>query len=101
MHNYAGAVNKFPYGTHTAGSMWSGWVLPYIEQDALAQLVTLDQEGTYNANWASASPGYAATTATYSSTNRTYRNVAALRDVHFRVPLPLVDHAEDDQRQQL
>ena len=74
LHNYEGATGSYPYGAHSAGSMWSGWVTPYIEQGALHTAMTLDREGTINANWAAAS---VLASASLTSTNATERNIAA------------------------
>ena len=35
LHNVHSAENRFPPGANDNGAMWSSWLTPYLEQDAL------------------------------------------------------------------
>ncbi len=97
MHNHHDTHRKFPQGIYTTGTSarggaWSAFVLPFMEQDALYDRMTFDEEG---ANWGS-SGGISG--ATLDSSNATTRNVAALEAEvpAFRCPSsPLDEHITD------
>ncbi|WP_020468491.1 DUF1559 domain-containing protein [Zavarzinella formosa] len=62
--------NRFPPGSLDNGTMWSAWLAPYLEQDALYKALVLTPENGHtdddvtgtsgaNADWASPPPGFA------------------------------------------
>lgn len=48
LHNYESAHKKFPFGWNTHGTLWSGMVLPFIEQDNIYQTLEFSERR----NWA-------------------------------------------------
>jgi prepilin-type N-terminal cleavage/methylation domain-containing protein/prepilin-type processing-associated H-X9-DG protein len=70
LHNVHSAEGKFPPGSHDNGAIWSAWLTPYLEQDALYKAMwLLPEAGHYddgtigppgsNGDWASPDPGFA------------------------------------------
>src|SRR5881392_3262580 len=52
IHNFHGVHGAFPLGyERTAGGFWSGFILPYIEQDAGFKALTFSEDAG-NAQWA-------------------------------------------------
>jgi prepilin-type N-terminal cleavage/methylation domain-containing protein/prepilin-type processing-associated H-X9-DG protein len=93
-HNVLSAEGRFPPGALSNGAMWSSWLTPYLEQDALKQAMWLTPENNHvddgsvgfsgsNGNWASPDPGIANASllvvGTAGGTNgpATERNIAA------------------------
>src|SRR5262249_6570507 len=45
LHNIHSTENRFPPGALDNGAMWSSWITPYLEQDALYKAMWLLPEG--------------------------------------------------------
>jgi prepilin-type N-terminal cleavage/methylation domain-containing protein/prepilin-type processing-associated H-X9-DG protein len=69
-HNIHSAEERFPPGALDNGAMWSAWLTPYLEQDALYKAMWLAPENGHrddnqvgvpgsNGDWASPNPGFA------------------------------------------
>jgi prepilin-type N-terminal cleavage/methylation domain-containing protein/prepilin-type processing-associated H-X9-DG protein len=69
-HNIQTAEGKFPPGALDNGTMWSAWIAPYLEQDALYKAMWVLPENGHNddgligqpgsnGDWASPDPGFA------------------------------------------
>jgi prepilin-type N-terminal cleavage/methylation domain-containing protein/prepilin-type processing-associated H-X9-DG protein len=69
-HNIHSNEGKFPPGALDNGAMWSAWISPYLEQDALYKAMWLLPENHHNddgiigqpgsnGDWASPDPGFA------------------------------------------
>jgi prepilin-type N-terminal cleavage/methylation domain-containing protein len=90
LQNYHSAKNTFPMGIALGeGAMWSGFLLPYMEEAALADLVTID--------FVNSRP-YAHDQPSYSTVVDPYRNVIACETLisSFRCPsIPLPEHVPD------
>lgn len=41
IHNYEAAKNRFPEGATRSGTLWSAWVMPYLEQRTVYDQMTL------------------------------------------------------------
>lgn len=54
------------------GSMWSAFILPYMEQDAAYKALTFQEDGLANIQWANGLPGVAGD---ITSTNASIRNI--------------------------
>jgi prepilin-type N-terminal cleavage/methylation domain-containing protein/prepilin-type processing-associated H-X9-DG protein len=111
-HNIHTAEGKFPPGAVDNGAMWSSWIAPYLEQDALFHAMWLLPESGHtddtivgpagsNGDWACPYPGFANAridvpgTAGGASGPATERNIAACEVVvpMFRCPSSgLPDH---------
>lgn len=91
LHNYHSAHNTFPMGAALQeGAMWSGFILPYLEEAALSDLVTIDFVNSRP--YAFNQPSYAAITDPF------YKNVIACETVIpvFRCPsTALPEHMPD------
>ena len=70
LHNIHSAESKFPPGALDNGAMWTAWITPYLEQNALYQAMWLLPENGHhddnivgqpgsNGDWASPNPGFA------------------------------------------
>ncbi|HEY1376057.1 MAG TPA: DUF1559 domain-containing protein [Gemmataceae bacterium] len=78
LHNFHSANGAFPMGAERgAGGYWSGFILPYIEQDALFRALTFS-EASGNAQWANPTP---IANASIGSADPTERNIAAIETV--------------------
>jgi prepilin-type N-terminal cleavage/methylation domain-containing protein len=91
LHNYHTAKNEFPIGAaFQEGATWSAFILPYMEETTVANLLTID--------YANPRP-YAHTQPSYGDTiDPLYRNVAACETLipSFRCPsTDLPDHMPD------
>ena len=74
--NYESATGWLPYGGLLAeGSMWSGYILPYLEDKSLKDLMTIGEDDRGNFQWAYPGP-YA-----YPIRDRIYRNINAVETV--------------------
>ena len=76
--NYESANGKFPIGVTLAeGSMWSAFILPYLEDESLKDLMTIGENANGNFQWAYPGP--------YSQSlvqnDRRYRNITAVETV--------------------
>ncbi|OWK39401.1 hypothetical protein FRUB_05964 [Fimbriiglobus ruber] len=86
LHNYHSAIGSFPYGCDSVMVPYSIWLLPYIEQTALANAtsngltITSENENQYNILWAMIKvpqlvcPSEQCSTYNYSSTVTVYGN---------------------------
>lgn len=87
--NYESANRRLPYGAMLAeGSMWSGYILPYLEDKSLKDLMTIGEDDRGNFQWAHPGPY------SYPVTSRTFKNIVAVETIIpvFRCPsgaLPL------------
>ena len=54
------------------GSMWSGYILPYMEDDQLKKLMTIGEDAGGNFQWAHPGPYR------YPIEDKTYRNIIAV-----------------------
>jgi hypothetical protein len=90
LQNYHSAKNSLPMGVALGeGAMWSGFLLPYMEEAALADLVTID--------FVNSRP-YAHDQPSYSAIVDPYKNVFACESLipTFRCPsTPLPEHVPD------
>jgi len=90
LQNYHGAHKTFPMGAaYQEGTTWSGFLLPYMEENALADLLTTDPKTEHY---------YYHTDANYTSAVAPYKNVIALDTVipTMRCPtLSLPQHMPD------
>src|SRR5262245_25988608 len=70
LHNIHSTEGKFPPGSLDNGAVWSAWLTPYLEQDALNKAMWLLPENGHrddtivgapgsNGDWASPNPGFA------------------------------------------
>jgi prepilin-type N-terminal cleavage/methylation domain-containing protein/prepilin-type processing-associated H-X9-DG protein len=71
VHNVHSTQNKFPYGTHNSGTLWSAHLTPYLEQTSLFGFTWIlpeqgdaqDEEGGgpvgSNGDWGGPDPGFA------------------------------------------
>ena len=77
--NYEGSIGSFPIGCSLGeGSMWSGFILPFLEDGALKDLMTIGEGyGVGNNNYQWASPG----PYRYPITDPSYRNILACETV--------------------
>lgn len=74
--NYESTRGELPYGVMLAeGSMWSGYLLPYLEDKSLKDLMTIGEDERGNFQWAQPQPY------SYPITNRIYRNIIAVETV--------------------
>ena len=91
--NYHGANGHFPIGAHLAeGAMWSAYILPFMEDKALKDLMTIGENELGNFQWAHPSP--------YSQlpNSKTFRNIIACETVipSYRCPsAALPEHQKD------
>ena len=70
---YEAARKEFPIGATIAeGSMWSAYILPYMEDDNLKKLMTIGEDAFGNYQWASPGPYR------YPITDPHYRNIIAV-----------------------
>lgn len=101
VHNYHDVHKEFPLGENGRhGDVWSAYLLPYIEQLALFDRITLSGEnanvnGIWNVQWATPSPGLYPD---LESTHPSHRNIAACEKVLpiFRCPSAAIDqHVHD------
>lgn len=69
-HNFETTEGKFPPGAVDNGAMWSAWLTPYLEQQAVYNALWILPEGGHfddtipgppgsNGDWASPAPGFA------------------------------------------
>jgi prepilin-type N-terminal cleavage/methylation domain-containing protein/prepilin-type processing-associated H-X9-DG protein len=78
LHNFHSANGGFPLGfERESGGYWSGFLLPYIEQDAIFKALTFS-EASGNAQFANDTPLDVSTLGGLGSSNPTVRNIAAL-----------------------
>jgi prepilin-type N-terminal cleavage/methylation domain-containing protein/prepilin-type processing-associated H-X9-DG protein len=55
--NYESAQGELPVGAYAGeGSMWSGYILPYMEDEALKNLLTIGENASANNQWAHPGP---------------------------------------------
>ena len=93
LHGFHNSRNGFPMGAEIgAGSGWSAYILPFLEQDNVYRALTFEEDGILNAQWAKEKGGYS--DVTFTSPNPDQRNIAACQTVIpvFRCPaanLPL------------
>jgi prepilin-type N-terminal cleavage/methylation domain-containing protein/prepilin-type processing-associated H-X9-DG protein len=74
--NYESANQRLPYGAMLAeGSMWSGYILPYLEDKSLKDLMTIGEDQEGNFQWAHPGPY------SYPVTSRTFKNIVAVETV--------------------
>jgi len=74
--NYESAHRELPIGVSLAeGSMWSGYILPFMEDEQLRNLMTFGEDAGGNFQWAHPGPYR------YPITDKTYRNVIAVETV--------------------
>jgi hypothetical protein len=74
--NYESANSELPYGAMLAeGSMWSGYILPFLEDESLKDLMTIGEDAGGNFQWAYPGPY------SYPITDRTYKNIIAVETV--------------------
>lgn len=75
LHNFHDTHGGFPMGGEMeVGGMWSGFILPYIEQDNIFKALTFQEDATLNAQWARE---VAHPNASITSPDPTERNIAA------------------------
>jgi prepilin-type processing-associated H-X9-DG protein/prepilin-type N-terminal cleavage/methylation domain-containing protein len=98
IHNFHSTHGAFPLGAErTAGGYWSGFILPYIEQDVGFKALTFSEDSD-NAQWAAPWPGLAMNQVSITSTDSSSRNIAAIETVFsvFRCPSANIpDHVLD------
>ncbi len=91
--NYESARQELPIGAVLAeGSMWSGYILPFMEDENLKNLMTIGEDARGNFQWAHPGPYR------YPITEKTYRNIIAVETVIpiYRCPsAALPDHQYD------
>jgi len=76
MQNYYGPNQTLPIGASVGeGSLWSAFILPYIEGTNLKDLMTIGENGTGNFQWAHPGPY------SYPITLRAYLNINAVETV--------------------
>ena len=91
--NYESAFMQFPMGAHLGeGAMWSAYILPFMEDKALKDLMTIGENELGNFQWAHPGP--------YSSlpNSKTFQNIVACQTVipSFRCPsAALPEHQKD------
>ncbi len=94
MQNYHGSFTTLPAGGFLEeGSMWSAFILPFMEDEALKNLMTIGEDGNGNFQWANPSPNY-----DLSQLSASYRNIVACETVipAFRCPSAgLPEHVTD------
>lgn len=74
--NYESAKQELPIGVVLAeGSMWSGYILPYMEDEQLKNLMTIGEDERGNFQWAHPGPYR------YPLDDQTYRNIIAVETV--------------------
>ena len=74
--NYESARREFPIGAVLAeGSLWSGYILPYMEDEQLKNLMTIGEDAAGNFQWAH--PG----AYRHPITDARYRNIIAVETV--------------------
>ncbi len=70
--NYEGARGEFPIGAILyEGSMWSAYILPYMEDETLKKLLTIGEDRSGNFQWAHPGPYR------YPITDPVYKNLTA------------------------
>ncbi len=70
--NYEGARGEFPIGAILyEGSMWSAYILPYMEDENLKKLLTIGEDPSGNFQWAHPGPYR------YPITDPVYKNLTA------------------------
>ncbi len=90
---YESTRSTLPPGVILAeGSMWSGYILPFMEDENLKNLMTIGEDAGGNFQWAHPGP--------YRRPlkNKTYRNIIAVETVipSYRCPsVPMPDHQYD------
>ncbi len=58
MHSCHDTYKSFPMGAEfNVGSMWSAFILPFMEQDAAYKALTFQEDGLGNIQWAAGLPG--------------------------------------------
>ncbi|MFV2066180.1 MAG: DUF1559 domain-containing protein [Pirellulales bacterium] len=76
MQNYLDPNKSFALGASLGeGSLWSAFILPYLEGGNMKDLLTIGENNTGNFQWAQPGPY------SYPITDRTYRNVNAVETV--------------------
>lgn len=74
-HAFHDANEGWPLGAEfNVGSMWSAFILPYMEQDNVFRALTFQEDGIANIQWAAGLPGVAGNIA---STDASVRNIGA------------------------
>lgn len=75
LHSCHDAQKSFPMGAEfNVGSMWSAFILPYMEQESIYKALTFQEDGLANRQWAAGLPGVAGN---LTSTNLDIRNIGA------------------------
>jgi prepilin-type N-terminal cleavage/methylation domain-containing protein len=76
LQNHHSTLGEFPKGAMIGeGTLWSGFILPYAEEDTLKQLVTISTESDAF-NWACPNPFY-----TYPLSDPSFKNLLACETV--------------------
>lgn len=76
LQNHHDALSALPKGAMISeGTLWSGFILPYVEEDALKKLVTISTESD-SFNWACPNPFY-----TYPLADPSFKNLQACETV--------------------
>jgi prepilin-type N-terminal cleavage/methylation domain-containing protein/prepilin-type processing-associated H-X9-DG protein len=86
LHAFHDAQQAWPLGAEfSVGTGWSALILPYMEQDAAFRALTMQEDGSLNAQWAQPLPGI---TGNITSTNPDARNIGVceLKLTMFRCP---------------
>ena len=74
--NYESATQRLPHGAMLGeGSMWSGYILPYLEDESLKDLMTIGENERGNFQWAHPGPY------SYPVTSRTFKNIVAVETI--------------------
>jgi prepilin-type N-terminal cleavage/methylation domain-containing protein len=91
--NYEGAHGEFPIGAMLyEGSLWTTYILPFMEDENLKKLMTIGEDSAGNFQWAHPGPYR------YPLDDKIYRNVNACETLipTYRCPsAPMPDHQYD------
>jgi prepilin-type N-terminal cleavage/methylation domain-containing protein len=91
--NYESAMQQLPIGAVSReGSMWSGYILPYMEDEQLKKMMTIGEDSAGNFQWASPGPYR------HPITDKVFRNLIAVETVIpiYRCPSAVMpDHQYD------
>jgi len=86
LHSCHDAQRSFPMGAEfNVGSMWSAFILPYMEQESAYKALTFQEDGLANRQWAAGLPGVVGD---ITSTNPNWRNIGVceMKFKTFRCP---------------
>ena len=90
---YESASRKLPIGVALAeGSMWSGYILPFMEDDNLKELMTFGEDIRGNFQWAHPGPYQ------YPIRSKSYRNIIAVETLIpiYRCPSAVLPDSQYD-----